>query len=372
MSHPPHRIAFGITELDAGGAEGMLTELITRLDRSEWDPRVYCLGSEAHYSRILRENQIPVTCFHARSARSAHRVLWQWTRELRRFRPEILYPWLFHASLLGRIAGRFAGVPHILSGIRVAEKRHRWHARFDQWTNFLVERNVCVSRGVATFVEQTAGLDPQKTVIIPNAVAGERFQQAQPADLTNFGIPAGNSVLIAIGRLEYQKGIDVLVAAVPSIVTRIPDTCLLIVGDGPDRAALERQADSLAVADRIHFAGRRNDVPELLAASTALVLPSRWEGMPNVVLEALASGKPILATDVEGTSELVRPGINGWLFPPDQPQLLAESAVALLSDRSRLAEMGQASQSLYYEQFTIDKLVDAHVRLFREILSETP
>lgn len=367
----PHRIAFGITELDPGGAERMLTELVTRLDRSEWDAHVFCLGPEAHFAGVLRDRQIPVTCFDAQGMRCAPRVLRQWTRELRRFRPEILYPWLFHANLLGRIAGRLAGVPHILSGIRVAEKRNRWHGWWDRRTNFLVEKNVCVSRGVATFMEQTVGLDPRKTVVIPNAVDGARFEQVTPADLTPFGIPAGSPVLITIGRLEHQKGVDMLLAAVPEITSRFPDVQFLIVGDGPDRSVLEQQARRLNVTGRVHFLGRRDDVPALLAASTALVLPSRWEGMPNVVLEAMAAGKPIVASEVEGTAELVSSGINGWLVAPEQPQLLAEAIGGLLSDPEAVHRMGRESQSIYRERFTIDHFVESHVGLFREILSQT-
>ena len=369
MSQPPHRIAFGITELDPGGAERMLTELVSRLDRSEWEPHVFCLGPDAHYARVLRDRQVPVTCFSARGVKSAPRVLWQWTRELRRFRPTILYAWLFHANLLGRIAGRLAGVPHILAGIRVAERRHTWHGQLDRWTNGLVDRNVCVSRGVADFMEQSVGLDPRKTTVIPNAVDLETFQQASPVDVTEFGIPSGSRVLITIGRLEYQKGIDVLLDAAPAVVSRFTDVHFLIVGDGPDRVALERQAERAGLISRVHWAGFQSDVPRLMASSVGLVLPSRWEGMPNVVLEAMAAGKPVVATEVEGTRELIRPGINGWLVPPSNPQSLAEGLISLVSDPTRAATFGLRTQSTVGEEFTIDNLVQNLVNLFREILA---
>lgn len=365
-----HRIAFAITELDPGGAERMLTELVIRLDRSEWEPHVYCLGPEGHFATMLREHQIPVTCFDGRGLASAPRILWQWTRELRRFRPETLYAWLFHASLLGRIAGRLARVPHILSGIRVAERRNKWHGWLDRWSNFLVEKNVCVSRGVATFMEQSVGLDPRKTVVIPNAVVAARFQNVARADLAQFGIPAGSRVLITIGRLERQKGVDMLLAAAPEVIRRLGDVHFLIVGDGPDRANLEHQARAASLADRVHFLGQRSDVPELLAAATALVLPSRWEGMPNVVLEAMAAGKPIVASDVEGTVDLIEPGRNGWLVPPEQPQALAEAIIRLLNDSESIARIGATSQAIVVERFKIEDFIASHEQLFREIVSK--
>jgi glycosyltransferase involved in cell wall biosynthesis len=371
MHSAPCRIAFGITELDPGGAERMLTELVTRLDRGEWEPHVICLGPEAHYAQVLREQGIPVTCFGASGLLGAPRTLWRWTRELRQFQPEILYTWLFHANLLGRLAGRWAGVPRILSGVRVAEKRNRWHGRWDRWTNSLVNNNVCVSQDVARFLERDFGFDPAKSVVIPNGVDPARFRDVVPTNLSEFGIPPGSRVLITVGRIERQKGIDVLLSAAGEIVQQLPDVHFLIVGAGPDRDFLERQAVARGLADRLHWAGHRTDVPGLLAASTAFILPSRWEGMPNAVLEALAAGKPVVATRAEGTPELVRDGINGWLVGIEQPQELAEAVVRLLSDRPRLPAMGRESQHICNEQFTVDRFVARHVELFRQVREQS-
>lgn len=365
---PPHRIAFGITELDAGGAERMLKELVTRLDRTKWEPHVYCLGPEAHYSAVMRECGIPVTCFGGRGLADAPRIVWRWRQELRRFRPEILYTWLFHANILGRFAGAWANVPHILSGIRVAEKRHAWHLRLDRWTNFLVEQNVCVSRGVADYVEKAGGLDPRKTVVIPNAVNGSRFADVAPANLSDLKIPSGSPIGITIGRLEYQKGIDVLLSAIPIVREKVPHAHYLIVGNGPDKSSLERRAADLGIADRVHFLGRREDIPALLAASQLFILPSRWEGMPNVILEALAAGKPIVATHVEGVPELVAQNVNGWLVPPEEPQSLGESLTVALSDLQVLQRRGDESYLIYEKHFTIDLLVENHVRLFEKLV----
>jgi starch synthase (maltosyl-transferring) len=257
-----------------------------------------------------------------------------------------------------------AGVPTILSGIRVAERRTPWHGRLDRWTNFLVDRNVCVSRGVAQFMEQTVGLDSRKTVVIPNGVEIERFEHAPPTDLTAFGIPAGSQVLISIGRLERQKGIDVLLSAIPAVISRNPSAHFLIVGEGPDRQELETQASQLPFARHVHWAGRRGDIPGLLAASTALVLPSRWEGMPNVVLEAMAAAKPVVATQVEGIEELVLPGETGWVVPLDDSTAFAEAIERLLEAPARAIAMGQKSQSICKSEFAIDLLVQKHVQLF--------
>src|SRR5262249_49760711 len=137
------RIAFCITDLDPGGAERALAQLVTRLDRGRWDPAVFCLSSGGALADALKRAAGPGVCLGARRSQPV-RVLWRLARELRRFRPEILQTFLFHANLAGRIAARMAGVRHVVSGIRVAEKRSPVPLWLDRWTNKLVRLNVCV------------------------------------------------------------------------------------------------------------------------------------------------------------------------------------------------------------------------------------
>ena len=118
-----------------------------------------------------------------------------------------------------------------------------------------------------------------------------------------------------VGRLEKQKGVNWLIESAPLWLAELPDCHLLLVGDGPMRATLESAAAASGLGERIHFAGWRADVPEILAASDLLVLPSAWEGMPNVVLEAMASRRPVVATDVEGVRELLGPGADLQTVP---------------------------------------------------------
>jgi starch synthase (maltosyl-transferring) len=376
----PIRLVFCITELDSGGAERALTQLVTNLNRDQWEPYVICLGPRGHFADILEQAQIPVVCLNARGLFSLPGVVWQLARQLARLRPSLVQTFLFHANIVGRIASRMARVPCVVSGIRVAEHRSRWYGRVDRWTNFLVTTNVCVSQGVADFSSRVTGLDANKLVVIPNSVDFDRFALAQPADLTVFGIPLNSRVFIAIGRLERQKGIDVLLDAVRMLFAgsqfesntfgSIPaDVHFLIVGDGPDANELRETSSRYQIADRIHFVGRRDDIPELLAASKALVLPSRWEGMPNVVLEAMAAALPVIATRVEGIAELVRDGVTGTTVPPEQPQELAKAIQNFLLDTQFLRRAGNASQEIVKKDFAINSVVDAYTNLYRRLLN---
>ena len=365
---PRTRIAFCITELDAGGAERILTQLVLGLNRDEWEPEVWSLGPAGYYVETLTTDGIPVHCLDAVHAWDAPRILWKLRSDWRRFQPAILQTFLFHANIFGRIAAWSAGVPHVVSGIRVADRRSRFYSRVDRWTNSLVDFNVCVSRGVADYCEQECGFDPRKTVVIPNGVDAVRFAQASPVNWSELGLPDGAQVLLSIGRMEEQKGIDTLIDAFARIATRVPRAHLVLVGDGPDREHLNARIVSLGLADRVVLLGRRTDIPQLLAGATAFVLASRWEGMPNVVLEAMAAALPVIATRVEGTTELLTEGETGWLVPADDPEALANRMETVLTNPAAARQVGREAQQSVTNHFTVDAMIARYVAIYRTLL----
>lgn len=365
----PTRIAFCITELDAGGAERILTQLVLGLDRAEWQPEVWSLGPAGYYVESLTSAGIPVHCLDAVHAWDAPRILWKLRSDWKRFQPALLQTFLFHANVFGRIAGWMAGVPHVVSGIRVADRRSRFYSRVDRWTNRLVDRNVCVSQGVADYCIHECGFAPDKITVIPNGVDAQRFVQAAAINWTELGLPDDAQVLLSIGRLEEQKGIDTLIDAFREIASRFPRAHLVQVGEGPDRVNLHARIVSSALAERVRLVGRRTDVPQLLAGATAFVLASRWEGMPNVVLEAMAAGLPVIATQVEGTAELLSEGETGWLVPTNDPHALAARIEAVLSDLDAARARGCAAQTSVKNHFTVDAMVARYATLYRQLLT---
>lgn len=364
----PIPIAFCITELDRGGAERALSQLVLGLNRKEWLPRVFCLGPRSHFVDVIESGGVAVECFGGTGVTSLPRVLIKLTLALRRFRPAVLQTFLFHANIIGRIAGRLARVPRIVSGIRVADRRSRWYGRIDRWTNGFVDHNVCVSQGVADFSINETGLSSHKLSVIPNCVDYELFAAASPTDLTQFGIPSGSPVCVTVGRLEEQKGIDVLLTAAALLLSDHRNCHFLIVGDGCDRVALESQARQLGVANSVHFVGSRDDVASLLAASTLFVLPSRWEGMSNALLEAMATGLPVVATAVEGSSELVRSGETGLLVSANDSNALAAAIHELLEHPRLSCEMASKSQGIVRSDYTAVSVVRTYCDLYRQLI----
>lgn len=361
------RIGFCITELDPGGAERSLVQLVTRLDRQTWEPAVFCLSSRGPLADDLERAGIEVQCLGARRAGDLW-VLSRLTKALRQFQPSLLQTYLFHANIAGRLAGRLASVPHVVSGIRVAERRGRAYLWLDRWTEGLVARHVCVSRDVARFAAEVGGLSPAKLLVIPNGVDADRFRNASPADLCPLGIPAEARVLVCVGRLDPQKAPLFLLESLAEILYTHQCFQLLFVGDGPLKVPLQEKILALELGSQVHLAGWRGDIPEILAAADGLVLGSRWEGMPNVVLEAMAAGLPVITSQVEGVSDLVQPGQTGWSFPLGDASGLKACVREWWNLPELAAACGNNAQALVVESFTWERTVAAYAELYRELL----
>jgi glycosyltransferase involved in cell wall biosynthesis len=288
---------------------------------------------------------------------------------LRRQGPALLQSFLFHADIVGRFAARRADVRRVCGGIRVAEPGRGWRRWLDLATSGRVDRYVCVSQAVADFSASIGRLPREKLVVIPNAVDVARFASAQPADLPALGVAKGRRAVACVGRLTAQKGLTWLLDAAPAWLARLPDCDLLLVGQGPQEQQLRRQCAALGIADRVHFAGWRADVPEILAASAALVLPSRWEGMPNAVLEAMAAGLPVVAADAEGVSELLGPNAGQQVVPYGDSAAFSERLSMFLADPAAAQVLGAANRQRTAE-FDWPRAVAAYENLWAGLLAE--
>ena len=363
------RVALCITDLEVGGAERMLVELATRLDRNRIDPVVYCLKPPPRdeAASCLPKLQSARVETHFLGARRGWQFLWV----IRRLRgllaeqgPDLIQTFLFHANIVGRIAARRAGVSRVFSGIRVAEGHCRWHLWVDRLTAGLVDRHVCVSQAVARFAAARAGLPSERLAVIPNGIDAGAYPAGQPADLWSCEVRPGRRLVTYVGRLDRQKGLRWLVETAPDWLGRLPDCDLLLVGRGPEEAALKGLCEKHGILERVRFAGWRADVPAILAASQLLVLPSRWEGMPNVVLEAMASRLPVLATDVEGVGELLGDDTDPQTVPYGNTEAFVEKLVALMSQRELAQRLGQRNRLRVETEFTLSRMVEAYEQLW--------
>jgi len=364
----PVRIALVITDLDVGGAERALVNLATRLNRSRWSPLVIALGAEGRLAEVVRQAGLPCECL-AGSRRRPVQVVARLAQSLSKCRPELVQSFLFHANLAARLAAPWAGRPWVVGGLRVAEHRQRWHRVLDRLTAFLSAGSVCVSQGVLRFSRDVGGLDSRRLTVIPNGIDPEPFDRASAVPRGDLGIPEQAHLALAVGRLDVQKGIADLLAAAERVIARCSWWHLALAGDGPCRAwLLEQVAARPTLGGRIHWLGPRDDIPGLLKAADVLVLASLWEGMPNVVLEAMAASRPVVATAVEGTEELVIPGQTGWLVPPRDPEILSNALLAAARAPDLCQTFGQAGRARVEKEFSLDRTVTAYERLWFGLL----
>jgi glycosyltransferase involved in cell wall biosynthesis len=158
------------------------------------------------------------------------------------------------------------------------------------------------------------------------------------------GVPPEAGLVLAVGRLNAEKGQSLLLQAAPAVLSRCPGTVFALAGDGPLRGALEQQAAQLGIAGQVRFLGVRQDVPALLAAADLFVLPSRSEGMPNALLEAMAAGLPVVSFEVGGVGEVLVHGVTGLLVPPEDADGLARAMLALLENEQERRRLGAAAR----------------------------
>ena len=371
MRVTPIRVACCITELDPGGAERMFVELVCGLDRARWDPTVVSLGSESEpLVSKLRDSGVEVRCLGVKRRWDLPGAVARLARELRSLSPDLLQTWLFHANVAGCLAAGRVGLQTVVTGVRVAERRGRWRLWLERYCTRRARRHICVSGDVAEFSRDHAGLDPSKLVVIANGVDVSGVSEADPIDLSRQRITDGVPVLAWIGRLDPQKDPLSAVEALGQLRATQPECHLVLAGEGPLRGEVESRIAELGLSQRVHLLGQISEVPSLLARCCGLVLTSHWEGMPNVVLEAMAAGRPVVSRVVEGVSDLVEDGVTGWLVADDHVSSLSAALERLLEDREFAGTMGERGQRKVTEEYSIEAMVSGYEALWERVLAE--
>jgi glycosyltransferase involved in cell wall biosynthesis len=354
-----------ITELNVGGAEMVLTRLLKRLNRKRFVPVVACFyGGDSPLANEIRALKIPVVDL-GMTAKWRFDGLGRLYRLLRREQPLILHTWLFHANLAGRVAGRLAKVPLIICSERTMMMESEARYRLNRWTITLVDRVIAVSNNVRDFCETHIGLPAAKIVVILNGieVPAEPAATSDAARLA-LGLSRHTAIVGTVSRLRPEKGIDVLLQA----FSQVERAELVIIGDGGECDTLKKLAAELGLTGRVHWAGYRSNISELLAAFDLYVQPSLHEGLPNTVLEAMAARLPVVATAVGGTTEAVLNDVTGRLLSPGDPAALAGAINFLLGEADTRQTMGQAGFERVKKYFNVEQMVAQTESLYTELV----
>lgn len=288
------------------------------------------------------------------------RALWKVRGELRRDRPDVVLTLMKKDTTNTAIVASMLGIPVV---IRHANNRplkdDLYHKILYGTLPALHIVNADATR--QTLLRSAPWLSAEKIKLIYNGVDTDRYSSAKPIDT---GLPAGSVAIGYVGAFEPRKGVTDLAAAWPHIASRIPNAHLLMCGKGSLEPKIRSMLDS---RPRVHWLGHRDDVPSVMKALDMLVLPSYVEGAPNVVLEAMASAVPVVATAVSGTPELVRDGVDGKLIPPREAEVLADAVVGLASSPDLRSRMAEAARRRVAENFTIGAMIDSYESVLKGV-----
>jgi len=368
-----------IGTLDLGGAEHQLVALAKGLDRARFLPVVYCLTATGPLLPELTRAGIQVKCFGLRGLTVRRnpilvaRRLADFLISLKKERPDIVHGFLFHAYILGSFAARLAGVPMVIASRRSLGlfKERKLHYRLlERLANRMTDLIIANSVAVREDVSRQEKVPSSKVRVIYNGIDPSLFEI--PADLglrASLGFRKGVKVIGVIANLIHYKGHRFLLQACPEVKAKCPDVRFLLIGDGLLRGELETMAEELGVREEVIFLGSRNDIPALLSIIDVFVLPSLEEGFSNAILEAMAAGKPVVATRVGGVPEAVIHGKTGLLVPPKDPQALADAIIGILSDPQQAEEMGKAGRERVKKEFSLDRMIREMERLYEELLT---
>ena len=355
-----------------GGTEQVMLSLIAGLDPERWEPVLLHHGAPGILPLVEGARALGVEARRVPPMNGAEgaRRLAGFVRLIRSYRASV-----FHAHLTMPLrckyglAGAFlARVPAVVASEHLfVNVPYRSSLLVERLVSPCVDRYLPVSRQVARALVDQVGLPANKMTVVHNGIPLEAFAEKQSTQRSGPGQGNGSApVVLTVARLTTQKGIGYLLQA----AAQVPDARFLIAGNGPERSLLLQRAQGLGLAGRVSFLGKRDDVPALLRQADIFVLPSLYEGLPVSVLEAMAAGTPVIATDVGGTGEAITHCETGMLIPPADPAALARALRELLDNPSLRQSLGAAGRERVRAEFSVERMCSRVQAIYDEILAK--
>jgi len=359
VASPPARLVFLLQDLAFGGTQRQALELARRLNPARFQVEIWTLAAGNDFAPLARRYGLPVIPLGA-GQQVGPAALARLGRRLLHHPPDVFLPLTVIPNIWGRLLGRLARVPLIVGNCRGGGAPRRQHERCF-WP--LAHHILCNSQVLKTVLTESYGVPAARLTTIANGVDTEYFQ---PAAAPATGPPR----LLYIGRLVPDKDPDTLLKAFQLTLQAHPDAELWLVGEGPRQAALKELAARLSISPRLRFIPPTADLLPLLQSATLLVLSSRTEALPNVILEAMAAGLPVVATRVGGVPELVEPGVTGWLVPPGDAPALAAALGQVLSDAEARGAMGRTARQRAVDDFSLEAMARQYETMLDRLLGQ--
>ena len=360
-------ILYVITDLKLGGVPLHLHRLARAMRDRGWRPAVVALGELGPVASLLTADGIPVETCGACCGGDV-RVIGRLARVIRERRPHLVHAMLFHANLAARLASQAVGFPwqQLLCEIQTVEVERPWHLQVERFTHGLSRLTIGNSPSVIQHLAERAGVPASRLRLIRGGVDPEPILAAEPIDKRALGLSDGDAMLLWVGRLDPVKGLIGLLTAFDR-AARDRRLHLVLVGDGPLRDELLWRVAKMPCASRVHLLGARRDVAPLLRACDAFVFPSRTEGLPNALLEAMAAGCPIVTTDVPGCRDLIRDAVTGLVVSYGDTLALGTAIARLVDDRRLATRLGEAAARSVSTSWHLSATHRAYADLYGEV-----
>ena len=353
-----------------GGAEKKLLELVTRMDKSKFNNIICSLGLVEHIRNEFENIGVKVVTI-GRKKRIDFSLIPKVARLMKDEQIDVVMTTLFYADVLGPLAGRLAGVKAIFSWETISAPEWLIKRRLYPYMFAIrfCDRVIAVSEATARFLKEKRGVPADKINVIPYGVDLQKYRNGDNTAIRKkLQLRESDQVVGVVGRLHPQKGHKYLIEAAEKIVTETPDVKFVFAGDGDLRFELEQRIRSKKLEKNFIILGYRDDIPEVMRAFDIFALPSLYEGLPNVVLEAMACAKPVVATAVDGTVEAVVEGNTGYLVQPNDIEALRSAILRLLQDDGLAKKMGQRGRERVEENFSLEKQVRNFENLYSSFI----
>ena len=364
------RVAHFIDSDDPGGAETLIIEICNNLQKHDYLPEVYHFGNKWLNDKCI-ENNIPCIIVPAhklyKSVVTLPLFMIVFALFLKKREVDILHSHLFDSVIASCIPAFLCRIPHIgtLHDVYAIEN-NILRMRILSFSIWAGTKLVAVSSQIKNHLANIGRLPVESIYVIKNGVNLDKYLLAKSPTLkSELGISENDIVLICVGRIVKIKAHEILIEAVQMLSDMKLSFKLLIVGDGPEKEKCENLIDK--TNHIIKFIGQRDDIPELLNISDCFVLTSRSEGLSCSIIEAMAAGLPVIATDVGGNSELVHNGKNGYLVAVDNPSDISDKIRLIISDYKLRKKFSVNSLSIVKDEFSLDKMVNQYINLYENI-----
>lgn len=371
----PLPVLFVQTSMPVGGAETLLVNLVRRMDRARFAPEVVCLKERGPLGELLADEGIPV---HHRLLAGKHdlRVLPRLVRLMRRRRVgAVVTVGAGDKMFWGRLAARLAGVPVVASALHSTG----WPdgvGRLNRLLTPITDAFIAVAEPHGRFLVEFERFPASKVRVVPNGVDVDRFAPA-PDDAAirdELGVGPTTPLVGILAALRPEKNHALFLAAAARVRRVFADAVFVVIGDGPERGAIERRGVELGLFDpakpasgALRLLGNRSDVPAVLAALDVLTLTSHNEANPVSILEGMSCGVPVVATDVGSVADSVVEGVTGYLVPAGDEAALADRVVGLLTEPLRAKSLGAAGRRRVVERASLDVMVGGYERLLADL-----